>query len=212
MTSHPTRGSIIVMKIGGSLFTLPDLSRRLRELVEQFEQHRVVLVPGGGVFADAVRSLDRIHELSPQTSHELAIRAMSMSCQLLEQLIENSTIVHALSDFDSAWKQGHTVIYDPASDYGQHADLPASWDVTSDSIAASLAIQLGDSSLILVKSIDLPEVCPSIEQISADGLVDVYFYELAKSLTNIGWCNLRNQEIRVVDGSGKTGDSWNPDS
>ncbi|TWT57028.1 Amino acid kinase family protein [Thalassoglobus neptunius] len=193
MRSHPPRDSVIVAKVGGSLFTLPDLSRRLGGFIELFEQYRLVLVPGGGMFAEAVRTVDKIHGLSAKASHELAIQAMSMSCQLLEQLIENSVIVHAVEDLDAAWKEQKVPIYDPRRSFCKQSELPASWDVTSDSIAASLAIHLGDSSLILLKSTDLPDDDPSIEQISAGGLVDAYFPKLAESLASIGWCNLRNQ-------------------
>lgn len=52
---------LVVVKVGGSLFDLPDLGPRLRAWLKTLRTADVLLVPGGGPTADVVRSLDRAH-------------------------------------------------------------------------------------------------------------------------------------------------------
>ena len=50
---------MIVVKVGGSLFDHPQLGPGLRAYLDSLTPARVLLVPGGGDFADSVRKLDR---------------------------------------------------------------------------------------------------------------------------------------------------------
>ena len=74
--------SVVVVKVGGSLYDLPDLGSRLRAwLTEQCAGDDVVLVPGGGGTADVIRHFDRVHGLGEETSHWLALRALTLNAQ-----------------------------------------------------------------------------------------------------------------------------------
>ena len=44
----------IVVKVGGSLYTLPGLGIRLNSFLMTLPNRNVLLMPGGGCFADAV--------------------------------------------------------------------------------------------------------------------------------------------------------------
>jgi hypothetical protein len=70
------------------------------------------------------------------------------------------------------------------------AALPESWDVTGDSLAALLALDLCADELLLLKSISCPD---GIDDQSAaeQGFVDSHFLELARPLNRIHWVNLR---------------------
>src|SRR5262249_17829191 len=68
----------VVVKVGGSLFDLQDLGPRLHALLTVRPQCSPLLVPGGGAVADVVRALDRRHQLGEETSHWLALQAMSL--------------------------------------------------------------------------------------------------------------------------------------
>ena len=61
------------MKVGGSLYDLPDLGPRLRRWLDAHAPREVIVAPGGGPFADVVRDLDRAHRLGEETSHWLAV-------------------------------------------------------------------------------------------------------------------------------------------
>ena len=78
----------IVVKVGGSLFDLPGLGSRLVSWLETLPHSEVLLVAGGGVAADVVRQLDRCHGLGEETSHWLALRALSLTAHLLASLLQ----------------------------------------------------------------------------------------------------------------------------
>ena len=123
---------LTVVKVGGGVGdALPDVCATLGELGRR---HRLLVVPGGGGFADAVRDADRRHGLHAHTSHRMAILAMEQFGWLLSDLIRGVPVLL------------------PA---GLPLDeLPASWDVTSDSIAAWVAHRVGAERLGLVKAVD----------------------------------------------------------
>jgi hypothetical protein len=78
---------VIVVKIGGSLFDHPALGPGLRRYIESLGQAEVLLVAGGGPVADAVRELDRTHQLGEEAAHWLALRSLGVTASLLEALL-----------------------------------------------------------------------------------------------------------------------------
>ena len=61
--------------------------------------------------------------------------------------------------------------------------IPASWSVTSDSLAAWLAQTVSAERLILVKSIACGEGAMPADQLSADGVLDSSFREFSSQLS-----------------------------
>src|SRR5207248_9110984 len=59
----------LVVKVGGSLYDLPDLADRLRRWLSALAAPRVLLVPGGGPTADVIRTFDQRHRLGEEASH-----------------------------------------------------------------------------------------------------------------------------------------------
>ncbi len=143
---------MIVVKVGGSLYDHPRLDLGLQAYLESLPEP-VLLVPGGGGFADAVRKLDAIHHLGEEQSHYLALHAMNLAGEFLKRLGITKTILDATA-FDT--------------------DLPHSWNITSDSIAAQIAVTHNASRLILLKSIDIPQGTTWSEA-AERGWVDPYF-------------------------------------
>src|SRR4051812_35818845 len=90
----------IVMKVGGSLFDLPDLRERLHFVLAAFNDANVLLVPGGGAAADTVRALERVHRLGEEAAHWLAIRTMSLHAHFLGELLLDARIVSEISKFN----------------------------------------------------------------------------------------------------------------
>jgi len=138
---------LTVVKVGGGLGdeALPGLCAALGELGRR---HRLLVVPGGAGFADAVRDADRRFGLHADTAHRMAILGMEQFGWLLSDLIPGA---ERCTDPARA-RTGRASVLLPA---GLPLDaLPASWQVTSDSIAAWVAGQAGAERLVLVKDVD----------------------------------------------------------
>ena len=145
---------LTVVKVGGGLGrgAGDDALRRLCATVGALgERHPLLVVPGGAGFADAVRDADRRFGLSPLISHRMAILGMEQFGWLLSELIPRAVRCEDLVRA-RALAGRQTPVLLPA---GLALDaLPASWQVTSDSIAAWVADQTGAWRLVLVKEAD----------------------------------------------------------
>jgi 5-(aminomethyl)-3-furanmethanol phosphate kinase len=147
-----------IIKIGGSLFDWPDLGPRLRDWLDANAPPESILVPGGGRFADIVRDFDLDHGLGDEAVHRLALQAMTINAQLLAALIPGSCVIDGPDLAELLWEQKRRPILDAlAFCESDDADaLPHTWAVTSDSIAARLAVVAGATELVLVKSASPP--------------------------------------------------------
>jgi aspartokinase-like uncharacterized kinase len=189
---------LIVYKIGGSLYDLPELPLVLRHVLAQRPESSPLLVAGGGRAADLVREWDSVHELGHDSAHALALEAMDLGASLLARFLPEARLVrseqqarmavgdHALSILCAG------CFIKAAEAEGQPA-LEHSWRVTSDSIAAWTANVLGAAELVLLKSIPTP--CDlSVASAAEAGLVDKYFPAIAGDLPAIGWVNARDDQ------------------
>ena len=186
-----------VIKLGGSLLTLPRLAERLRSVVDQVAT-KPLLIVGGGEVADVVRRWDAAHRLSASAAHWLAVQAMDFNGRLLENLLPESIVVTSHQQAAKAWQTGKLPLLNVgkwlATDELRSQDsLPHSWDVTSDSIAAKIAIRFRAAGLLLLKSIDCPASDSDWRQ-----AVDVYFPRLAQGISQLAWCNLRSPEGEIA--------------
>jgi aspartokinase-like uncharacterized kinase len=145
---------LTVVKVGGGLGrgAGDDALRALCLLLGKLgERHTLLVVPGGAAFADAVRDHDRRFGLRAATSHRMAILGMEQFGWLLSDLIPGAERCPDLAPA-GGFADGRTSVLLPAR-LALDA-LPASWHVTSDSIAAWVAGQVGAGRLVLVKEVD----------------------------------------------------------
>jgi aspartokinase-like uncharacterized kinase len=152
-------GAIIVIKIGGGLTAIPGtLDRACTAVAQAARDRRVLVVPGGGPFADAVRDLDESLGLSPDAAHWMAILAMDQYAHVLAERIPGAVLVEEPGAIFGAMRPGSAVVLAP-SRWMRSADvLPHDWDVTSDSIAAFVAGAVDAARLILIKPVaEAPE-------------------------------------------------------
>jgi aspartokinase-like uncharacterized kinase len=141
-----------VYKIGGSLLAYPDrLVSTLAAIVEESTRARVAIVPGGGPFADAVRDADRRLDLGDDTAHWMAILAMDQYAHLLAGMRNELALAATARDVHAIVTLGRIPIIAPYHWLRDADPLPHSWDVTSDSISAWFASELGATQLVLVK-------------------------------------------------------------
>ncbi len=144
-----------VIKIGGSLGrNTASLKKLCLEVGRICEEHGLVVVPGGGKFADVVREFYRNFSLSEETADKMAILAMDQFGLLLCDLIPNSLKVKDLKQVKFAVRKGKTPVFIPSNFLFKHNPLEHSWNVTSDSISAYLAGLLGAKRLLLLKDVD----------------------------------------------------------
>ncbi len=168
----------VVVKIGGSLIKeAPELVGRL---VKEFGSESptfveevgasgrlpfsVLIVPGGGIFADAVRETDEMYSLGADAAHWMAILGMEQyACYLLDK--SRALATESIADL----AQGVSILF-PYRLLKTRDPLPHSWDVTSDTIAAWVAVQLG---AIFVKATDVDGILREgelVREISASNI------------------------------------------
>ncbi len=196
-----TRSSMTVIKVGGSLFDWPELPGRLTEMLDARQaadrDERLVLIAGGGPAADVVRALDRIHGLGDRSAHRLALHAMDLTAIILAELLPGTVPVQSLDTFRVVCSAGSILVLAPRLivDEIEHSGrdgLSASWDVTSDTIAAWIALHIGADRLILLKSAPLPIGTTRLGAARL-GLVDPMLPIVAGPLPRVEYLNLREQ-------------------
>jgi aspartokinase-like uncharacterized kinase len=146
---------LTVVKVGGSLFDLPDLGPRLRGWLDCLSARPVLLVPGGGPTADVVRAWDRVHALGEETAHWLALSALTFNARFMAELLKARMVADSctLAADEVAVLDAYAFA---RADEGRPGSLPASWDSSSDSVAARCAVVCGAARLVLLKSVALP--------------------------------------------------------
>lgn len=151
MSSPPPR-ALSVIKIGGALASIPGaLDRVCQEVAAAAVRHMIVVVPGGGPFADAVRQFDHSMSLSPTTAHWMAVLGMDQYGHVLAGRIQGAVLVEEPGAVLDGLGNGSVVVLAPSRWLRASNVLPHSWDVTSDSIAAFVAGALDAARLILIK-------------------------------------------------------------
>lgn len=172
--------SMWVIKVGGSLLGSPELERWL-EIFVKFSDGHIIIVPGGGVFADAVRESQKVSKISDACAHRLAVLAMDQFGLLLANMNPGLAIARTECEIDERTWQHRAIVWLPSTMVLADDSIPKSWDVTSDSIAAWLAEKLNAKYLILLKSDkpDKSELC--LKMMTKDGVVDEAFSDFVSN-------------------------------
>jgi aspartokinase-like uncharacterized kinase len=172
---------MLVVKLGGSLLGTPELQIWL-DLLAREGDGRVVIVPGGGVFADAVRVAQKIGNFNDATAHHAALLAMDQFGLVMEGLQPGlATAASELEISERSW-QHRAIVWLPSRMVLADEDIPKNWDVTSDSIAAWLTAKLGAEELILVKYSDTIDTRFTVPQLVSDRVLDASFDQFASRL------------------------------
>ncbi|HKU60839.1 MAG TPA: hypothetical protein VJQ44_06445 [Gemmatimonadales bacterium] len=152
----PTRaaesGGLVVVKVGGGLLASPGALGHVCDALGRRSRDRsMVVVPGGGPFADAVRDFERRYGLSADAGHWMALLAMDQYAHVLSERMRGAQLVEDAGGIGAALRAGRMAILAPYR-WLRNADvLPHGWEATSDSVAAFVAGALDASRLILVK-------------------------------------------------------------
>ena len=166
-----------IVKLGGSLSRDERLPRWLHMLAE-LGGGRVVVVPGGAAFADAVRAAQGHWHFDDLTAHNMAVLAMAQTAHMLHALEPRLVLVADEDAIRSAQHAGQAVLWMPLSLLRDAPDLLTSWEVTSDSLALWLARRLNAERLVVVKACEVKRP-HTLQELGAMGLVDRRFDQWA---------------------------------
>ncbi len=173
-----------IVKLGGSLLANPEFPARLRIWLESEPGFLNLVLCGGGERVDALRAAARHNKLEDERPHWAAIRLMDESARDVARLVPELPLVNCrallLPEFNCL-----LTCHDYLKEFSQ---LPCSWDVTSDSLAAELAQLFGVAEICLLKSA-LPE-SSSVESWTQSGFVDRMFCHAAAGVARIRVVNL----------------------
>lgn len=164
--------SLLVLKLGGSLLE----SGRLAPVLEIVAKRKrpVIVVPGGGKFADQVRDAQSQNGFDDATAHRLALFAMHQMANVIVSRQPHFATAATKEEFGLAGVNGLVPVWLPGPMAGADSSIPKSWDMTSDSLAAWLATETGAAEVALVKSCAV-DPAATLEQLAAAGIVDPLF-------------------------------------
>jgi aspartokinase-like uncharacterized kinase len=200
---------IRVVRVGGSLLTWKSFVPAFTSWLDNQPQARNVLIAGGGPWVELLRQAADRFDLDEESAHWLSIRAMSTTAQLLSTLVAADVI----SDFDELVVcQRRQVVFDVEAflrsiNSGHDTSLPATWNVTSDSISALVAARLHAEELVLLKSRDTPSPGQPTAELAKVGYVDSFFPAASSGIAKLRYVNLRktrNWESGSNDCAGST--------
>jgi 5-(aminomethyl)-3-furanmethanol phosphate kinase len=163
----------VVVKLGGSFA----FSEHLRNWIEALAAcaGQVVIVPGGGPFADAVRLAQTRMGFNDQAAHQMAVLAMDQYGRALASFNGALTPAGSVSAIRQHLDADRVPVWMPSIMVLSASDIAQLWDVTSDSLAAWLAGRLGAERMFLVKHAkDLPARA-ALKDLIAAGIVDEAF-------------------------------------
>ena len=154
MTRHTPAAPAVhtVVKVGGSLLGRAGAFDRVIEALTAFRPgRRLVVVPGGGPFADAVRQMFRRVKIGEDAAHWMAVLGMDQYAHAVAARAPGAALVEQPSEIETAIAAGQLPVLAPYRWLRAADPLPHSWDVTSDSIAAWVAGALGARRVVLIK-------------------------------------------------------------
>lgn len=172
-----------VIKVGGGLGRRPAVLRQLMSALAGLARGRaLVVVPGGGRFADEVRRADRRFRLGDSPAHWMATLAMDQYAYVLARLSGDAGLVRGPGEI----ARDRLNVLAPSGWLRRVDPLPHSWRVTSDSVAAWVARELGAGMLVLLKDVDglfdrspkaggSPRLRRRVARERVKGVVDPYF-------------------------------------
>ncbi|UTB33586.1 MAG: delta 1-pyrroline-5-carboxylate synthetase [Methanobacterium sp. ERen5] len=142
-----------VLKIGGSLF--PEEAINLCEfIVNQTDLGtEILIVCGGGEFANKVRNYNDLLGFSNTCNHRSAIMCMDIIGTLLADKVEGLESVDSLEDALKVSEHGKIPVMNSYALMEDHDPLEHSWRVTSDSIALYIS-NLLKAKLLIATDVD----------------------------------------------------------
>ncbi|QDT73801.1 amino acid kinase family protein [Lacipirellula limnantheis] len=190
---------IRVVKVGGSLFDLPDLGARLRRWLELQRPAHNVLLAGGGPLVEQIRAWHADEPIEDAAAHWMCVDLLTVTAHMLHAWMPEIPLVEDDCLLCQRVGEPGATIFGPAP-WMRHSEpglpgtwLPTNWETTSDSIAGRLAAALVADEFVLMKSA-LPRRRTSRElsALAAAGYVDPVLAQMAPELPATRLVDLRS--------------------
>jgi aspartokinase-like uncharacterized kinase len=187
-----------VVKVGGSLFDLPDLPERIQRWFATQPPAHNVLLAGGGQLAKQIRTWNLMTSFDDATAHWMCVDLLSVTAQLLKTRLPDLGLIDDERVLRDRMGTPGATIFSPAMWLREREPkaagrrLPWNWDVTSDSIAGRLAAVLPADELVLLKSSPPRDTADGLWDLTAAGYVDQFLPKLAAELPPVRTIDLRS--------------------
>ncbi len=186
-----------IVKVGGSLFDLPDLSNRLRTWLDTHPATHNILVTGGGDLVEQIRTWHTHQPIDEISAHWLCIDLMDITARLLHSRMPDFPLCADIHVLEKRCAQPGTTIFRAARwlrdiEPGlSGSKLPVSWQTTSDAIAGRLAIAMEADELVLLKSTMPTKGKGDLKSLAETGLIDPVLQHIGPELPPLRLVNLR---------------------
>lgn len=189
---------IRVVKVGGSLFDLPDLGERLRQWLAAQPPAHNVLIAGGGPLVEQIRTWHADEPIEDAAAHWMCIDLLTVTAHMLHAWMPEIPLVEDDCLLCQRVGEPGATIFGPAP-WMRHSEpglpgtwLPSNWETTSDSIAGRLAAALLADEFVLMKSA-LPrrKTSRELSALAAVGYIDSVLAQMAPELPATRLVNLR---------------------
>jgi len=146
----------VVFKIGGKILenskSLECTISQLKKLYEDNTLQKIIIISGGGSYANFIRSIDKKLVLGDDLAHWTAIFSMDYNGKDLNRKFPD---FECIDDFEKIQRAKRIFcIFLPYNYLRKKDELPHSWDVTSDSIAIYIANKLQLNECFLIKDVE----------------------------------------------------------
>ena len=145
-----------IFKIGGQILeNSKNIESTISQLTQLYEENilqKILLIPGGGSYANFIRRIDEELMLGDDLAHWMAIYSMNYNGIELNRKYPKLECIGELEKFQDAKKK--FCVFLPYNDLRKNDTLPHSWDVTSDSIALYIAYKLQLNRCFLIKDVE----------------------------------------------------------
>jgi len=137
-----------VLKIGGSWITNPNLITLLKRL-DKKKRGKIIIVAGGGCFADSVRYAFKKTRMSENLANSLALKSTEIFSSYMKEINKNFYLTS-----NKYFKKKSINVWLPSVILSNEKSFKKNWNSTSDSVAAWLSKNIQAEGLVFVKSLE----------------------------------------------------------
>ena len=170
-----------VVKIGGSWLKNPKLPS-LVNFLQKFANHKIVLVVGGGVFAETVRDVYKSNKMTEVTGHVLAMKATEIFAYYLKSINPDILITYKITNFIKESLN----LWLPTEKLSFEKKFEKNWESTSDSIATWLYSNTNSKGVVFIKSLSFAnEEQQKLRDLQKKNIMDLNVKKYVKRKKNL---------------------------
>ena len=155
-----------VLKIGGSWITNPNLTTLLKRLYKK-KTGKIIIVAGGGCFADAVRFAFKKTKMSEKLANTLALKSTEIFCSYLKDINKKIYLTT-----NRRFRENLLNVWLPSSILSNEKSFKKNWNSTSDSVAAWLSTNIKADGLVFIKSLKKTKKINKLGDLQKKNIID----------------------------------------